>query len=130
MKKQQSGFTLIELVVVTVILGILAATAAPKFIDLSGNAKNAAAQGVAGAMLSARDMAYGSYLASGSTISSAPTTGATMSSGVITADSAGICAALSLSGSMSCDANGKVTVSTGCTVQYVASLTTSPTVSC
>lgn len=51
--KQQSGFTLIELVVVIVILGILAATALPKFVDLSTEAKDAAMQGVAGTMASA-----------------------------------------------------------------------------
>ncbi|PWI32015.1 MSHA biogenesis protein MshA [Vibrio albus] len=56
--KKQGGFTLIELVVVIVILGILAVTAAPKFLDMQGEARKGVLNGVKGAMQGSAGMIY------------------------------------------------------------------------
>ena len=63
-KSAQHGFTLIELVMVIVILGLLAAVAIPKFVDLSGEARTAAMSGVTGALSSAAAVNYASRKAS------------------------------------------------------------------
>lgn len=66
MKVRQSGFTLIELVMVIVLIGVLAAIAIPKFVDLSSDAKAAATEGVAGALSSAAAINYAARKANAS----------------------------------------------------------------
>lgn len=64
-KNQQAGFTLIELVVVIVILGILSTVAAPKFMDLSSSAKISALEGVSGTLISAAHLVYAKSIIEG-----------------------------------------------------------------
>jgi MSHA pilin protein MshA len=69
--KNEKGFTLIEIIAVLIILGILAAVAVPKFLDLTEEAENKALEGAVAAGMSASSMAYGQLALSNGT---APTT--------------------------------------------------------
>lgn len=61
--KKQAGFTFIEIIVVLVILGIIAAIAVPKFVSVTADAKKVAAEGTYAAMKSACSMAFAKHRA-------------------------------------------------------------------
>jgi len=64
---KQAGFTLVELIVVIVVLGILAATALPKFVNVSQDARRASVEGITGALRSSVSLVQAKYYATGNT---------------------------------------------------------------
>ncbi len=130
MAKTESGFTLIELVIVIVILGILAATAIPRFIDLQGDARQASIDGLAGAVRAASALAHAQQLVDGTSTGTAVTMegqSIAMTFGYPTVGN--IDDALSDYSGYSYDGSGQFDLDTAvanCTVTYAASASVGP----
>ncbi len=122
---KNQGFTLIELIVVIVILGIMAAIAGPKFVDLQTDARISVIKGVEGSLRSAATLVYSKALIEGKEKSATETvtvsgSTVTIAYGYPTANAAGIGVAVDTSGDITHDGSGGYSLRTNCSVSYTA----------
>lgn len=109
MLKKQAGFTLIELIIVIVILGVLSVVAIPKYISLSADANQAATNGVAAALASGSIVNYAARKANSSNgvaVANCTAVASTLASGALPTGYTITSAAIAVDATVTCTLNG------------------------